>query len=95
MKKLTSEELSRFVTSSPDWKADGDVLHRAYKFDGYANGVAFAVKVAMAAEKRDHHPDILIGWGRVEVRWSTHDVGGVSDLDTEMAARTDAIHRGQ
>ncbi len=90
--KLTDELIASFLEAHPSWTRDRDALCRTYTFASYGAGVGFAVAVAVAAEKRDHHPDIHILWRRVEVRWSTHDAGGISALDTEMAQATDALH---
>lgn len=49
------------------------------------------MRVGLAAEKRDHHPDIELGWGRARVVWTTHDQRGVTALDTELAETTDAL----
>ena len=91
--KLSDDEVSQFLASKPDWKRDGDVLSRAFAFKRYADSVSFAVAVALVAEKRDHHPDILLSWGKVEVRWSTHDAGGITALDTEMAGASDSFYK--
>jgi 4a-hydroxytetrahydrobiopterin dehydratase len=45
----------------------------------------------MLAEKRDHHPDVTIGWGKARVLWTTHDAGGVTDLDLALAEATDGL----
>jgi 4a-hydroxytetrahydrobiopterin dehydratase len=89
--KCSDAEIDKFIDEHPGHARVGDALERTYRVPTYGHGVAFAVAVAMAAEKRDHHPDILIGWGRVVVRWSTHDAGGISALDVEMARATDAL----
>ena len=49
------------------------------------------MRVGLVAEKRDHHPDIELGWGRARVVWTTHDQKGVTSLDTELAEASDAI----
>lgn len=89
--KLDDAEIDKFLDECPGHARVAGALERTYAFSRYGQGVAFAVAVAMAAEKRDHHPDITLGWGKVVVRWSTHDVGGISDLDVEMARATDAL----
>jgi 4a-hydroxytetrahydrobiopterin dehydratase len=92
--RLSEEAVEEFVGSHPGWgRAPGGALARTYTFGDYAAGIAFAVQVGFAAEGRDHHPDLHIGWRRVQVVWSTHDAGGVTALDTEMAERTDALAR--
>jgi 4a-hydroxytetrahydrobiopterin dehydratase len=99
--KLSDEAIATFLGSHPGWeRAPGPAdphppgaLVRTFAFDDYAAGIAFAVRVGFAAEARDHHPDLLVGFRRVRVAWSTHDAGGITALDTEMAERTDALAR--
>ncbi len=64
---------------------------RTFSFDSYAAGIAFVVRLGFAAEARDHHPDLHVGFRKVKVAWSTHDAGGITALDTEMAARAEAL----
>jgi 4a-hydroxytetrahydrobiopterin dehydratase len=54
--------------------------------------MAFANRVAEAAEGADHHPDMLVGWGKVELAWVSHDVGGISQRDVDMAKRSDELN---
>lgn len=97
--KLTDEAVSAFLDSHPGWgrASGGGALARTFAFDDYAAGIAFAVRVGFLAEARDHHPDIRIGWRKVEVAWSTHDTvepgGGITALDTALAAETDRLSR--
>lgn len=90
-KPLESNEVEQFVRENPGWTAAGAGLDKGYSFSAYRDGIGFAVALAIAAEHRDHHPDIAISWGKVTVRWTTHDAGGVTALDREMALLTDSI----
>lgn len=91
--KLSDEAIDAFLAAHPGWaRADG-ALARTFTFDSYAAGIAFVVRVGFAAEARDHHPDIVVGWRKVKVAWATHDAGGITALDTEMAERSDALAR--
>jgi 4a-hydroxytetrahydrobiopterin dehydratase len=92
--KLADDAISTFLSSNPGWERRGGALGRVYEFPEYSAALAFVVRVGIAAEKRDHHPDMRIGWGRVEVTWSTHDVGGITRVDLEMAERTDRLYGG-
>ena len=92
--RLSDEAIEAFLAGHPGWdRATGEVgaLRRTFSFDDYASGIAFVVRVGFAAEARNHHPDLHVGWKRVQVLWSTHDAGGITALDTEMAERSDAI----
>ncbi len=89
--KLTAAELEQFLVSHPEWKSEDGAISRLYKFDGYPRAVSFVVAVALHAERRDHHPDIELSWGKVRLRWATHDAGGVTALDVELAETSDAL----
>ncbi len=69
-------------------------LERRYAMSDFSTALAFAVRLGLLAEKRDHHPDVLVGWGKAAVVWSTHDAGGVTSLDLELAEATDALAAG-
>jgi 4a-hydroxytetrahydrobiopterin dehydratase len=88
--RLDASVVDAWVASHPGWeRASGEAIARQYKFPDFASALAFAVKIGCLAEKRDHHPDIELGWGRARVVWSTHDAGGVTQLDLDAAGATD------
>lgn len=91
--KISDQAIEAFVASHPGWARDGGALVKTFAFEDYPAGVSFAVRVAFAAEKWDHHPDIHIGWCKAKVSWSTHDAGGITSLDTEMADLSDRLHK--
>jgi 4a-hydroxytetrahydrobiopterin dehydratase len=94
--KLPDEALSAFLSAHPGWSRldePGPALSKTFSFKDYAAGIAFVVRLAFAAEKRDHHPDLRVHWGRVRVDWSTHDAGGITAVDTEMAETADQIYQ--
>jgi 4a-hydroxytetrahydrobiopterin dehydratase len=91
--RLSDEAIDVFVAAHPGWERADGALARTFAFDSYAAGIAFVVRLGFAAEARDHHPDIFVGWRKVKVAWSTHDAGGITALDTEMAERTDGLAR--
>jgi 4a-hydroxytetrahydrobiopterin dehydratase len=87
--KLAKSAVEEFISSRKGWQDVGDALEKTYTFQYYGAAVAFAVHVGFAAEKRDHHPDMHVSWGKVLIRWSTHDAGGITSLDLEMAELCD------
>ena len=92
---LTSSEIEDLKYHLPQWQfveRDG-VLHleRIFKFTKYSLAVEFTNKVAAIAEEEDHHPLIILEWGRVTVQWWTHVVQGLHRNDFIMAAKTDEI----
>jgi 4a-hydroxytetrahydrobiopterin dehydratase len=90
--KLSAPAIETFVASHPGWEHRDGALAKTFAFDEYASGIAFVVRVGMAADKRDHHPDLVVGYRKVEARWSTHDAGGVTAVDIEMAELCDRNH---
>jgi 4a-hydroxytetrahydrobiopterin dehydratase len=83
--KLSQTDVDTFVGAHEQWRTDGDALERTFTFENFGASVAFAVNVGFVADQRDHHPDLNISWGKVGVRWTTHDAGGITALDVEMA----------
>src|SRR5690348_5075895 len=75
--RLSDDAIATFIASHPGWERAGERVERTFSFPDYGAGIGFVMRVALAAERRDHHPDILLSWGKVRVSWSTHDAGGV------------------
>jgi len=71
------------------WTREADALVRTFVFPDFRSALAFVVSVGCWAERRDHHPDVELGWGRVRLRWTTHDAGGITRLDLEGAEASD------
>ena len=92
---LTDDEIGALHPQIPEWqvkKVDGvKRLERVLKFKNYAEAVAFTNKIAALAEEQDHHPAIVLEWGRVTVEWWTHVVKGLHQNDFVMAAKTDEL----
>jgi 4a-hydroxytetrahydrobiopterin dehydratase len=77
----------------PDgWAREGDEIVRTFEFDAYLPGVGFAAAAGGLAEDAWHHPEITITWGEVEVRLTTHDAGGITEKDIDLAERLDGIY---
>ena len=71
--------------------ADGEALERDYRFKDFAQAFAFLTRVAAHAEKVDHHPEFTSRWNRVDFRLTSHDAGGVTMRDIELAEAIDAL----
>lgn len=90
-RKLNEAEVENLLPESSGWKFADDRLERKFNFDNFAEALAFVNKVGEIAEAADHHPDIKFGWGYAKVETTTHDRGGVTDFDVELARKIDAI----
>jgi 4a-hydroxytetrahydrobiopterin dehydratase len=89
--KLTGDARSNALAKLSDWKlVDGrDAITRTFTFKDFNEAFGFMTRVALLAERMDHHPEWFNVWNRVEVTLTTHDAGGVSERDVEMAAVMD------
>jgi 4a-hydroxytetrahydrobiopterin dehydratase len=92
---IAEADRARFLEQIPGWRIverDGiEQLERAFAFDDYARALAFTLAVGRLAEQEDHHPAILIEYGKVTIRWWTHAIGGLHRNDFIMAARVDRL----
>jgi 4a-hydroxytetrahydrobiopterin dehydratase len=86
---LTDEEIAEGLPA--DWSRDGDEIVRTYEFDSYLEGLGFAAGAGGLAEEAFHHPEMTIGYAEVEVRLTTHDAGGITERDLNLAERFDEI----
>lgn len=73
------------------WSLEGDEIVRPFEFDSYLEGVGFAAGAGGLAEEAFHHPEMTIGWREVEVRLTTHDAGGITQNDLDLASRLDEL----
>ena len=91
--KLTQAERDAALAELPDWtlRADGLAIERKFTFADFSEAFAFMTRVALLAEKADHHPEWSNVWNRVEITLTTHDAGGLSRRDVEMAGAIDAL----
>lgn len=92
--KLEDADVAAWLAAHPGWLREADALVRSYELADFSAAVAFTVRLGFIAEKRDHHPDVLVGWGKARVLWTTHDAGGITSLDLELAEATDKLAGG-
>ncbi|HUH36369.1 MAG TPA: 4a-hydroxytetrahydrobiopterin dehydratase [Spongiibacteraceae bacterium] len=96
---LTEQQLSALLRQLPDWQLirvdNQQRLQRTYDVADFARALALANAVGAAAEQENHHPTLLIAWGKLTVTWWTHSIGGLHHNDAVMAARTDRLAAAQ
>jgi 4a-hydroxytetrahydrobiopterin dehydratase len=91
MKTLQQNELKALRIRLPEWTRRGGVIRRTYAFSGFPAAMRFVNAVARAAEAAQHHPDIDIRWNRVRLALTTHDAGGLTQRDADLAAACDVL----
>jgi len=90
MNRLADSVIQARLSELPGWERQGETIRRSYAFDDFKGSMAFVNRVAALAEALDHHPDILVEYSRVTLTLSTHDAGGLTDRDFELARQIDA-----
>ena len=87
--RLDDLAITAALASVPGWTRNGDGIERTYKFADFVAALAFMSRVALLAEKADHHPEWSNVYNRVEIRLTTHDAGGLSTRDFALAKLID------
>lgn len=91
MEKLTSAQIKSALASVPNWKQEDSSITRTFEFKDFPAAIKFVDELAKIAEKEWHHPDIDIRWNKVRLVLSTHDSGGLTEMDFNLAKRFDAL----
>ncbi len=94
MSKLDPAAVRDAMKSVPAWKRSGKAVSRTFEFTDFVTAMRFVNRVARLAEKAGHHPDIDIRWNRVVLRLTTHDAGGLTALDFDLARKLDRLALG-
>jgi 4a-hydroxytetrahydrobiopterin dehydratase len=91
MPLLTTAEVTEKLAVMPVWQIAGINIERTLTFVDFPAAIAFVNKVAEAAEKANHHPDIDIRWNKVRLTLSSHDAGGLTERDFKLAGIIDSL----
>jgi len=89
--KLPASEIQERLAKLQGWKVVQEKLHREYKFADFVHAFGFMAAAAVQAEARAHHPEWSNVWNRVTVDLTTHDAGGITEKDFELAAAMEAV----
>ena len=89
--KLTETQIAEAVALLDDWQLRDGKLRREFKFKNFVEAWGFMSRVALLAEKMNHHPDWFNVWNTVRIALSTHEVGGLSNSDVELATKINTL----
>ena len=89
--KLTEEEVRRKLAELPGWELVEGKLHRSFRFKDFSRAFGFMTSLALVAEARNHHPEWSNVYNRVVIDLSTHDAGGITELDFGLAAAANSL----
>ncbi len=91
MALLSQTEIQSDLNELNGWTFDDNAIHRNVTFDSYMEGIKFVNRLAEVAEEKNHHPDLIVGWCKVGVTFTSHDQGGVTDQCIAMAKAVDSL----
>ncbi len=91
MSVLSKEEIEFRLTKLKNWKLRGRRIVRTIRFKTFLDAISFINRVAVIADRKNHHPDIRISYDRVTISLITHDVKGLTDLDFQLAEEIDTL----
>lgn len=92
METLSDTEINQHLKSLSSWGRQGDAIRRQYDLDDFVEAVEFTTALVQPAEDANHHPDLEVSWGSVVVNLTTHDAGGLTQKDFDLAETFDQIY---
>ncbi len=90
--KMTDEEIRNNLADVPGWEMIDGKLHRSFKFENFSRAFGFMTSLALVAEAKNHHPEWSNVYNRVVIDLNTHDAGGITALDFELATAANDLY---
>ena len=90
-KKLTDAQIQEHLAHVDGWTIEDGKLHKVFQFDNFVSAFGFMTQLALVAESMNHHPEWFNVYNRVTIDLTTHDAGGISELDFQWAKQADSI----
>jgi len=88
---IPEQDLEQWMKKVPEWELEDDCICRSFEFDSYMEGIDFVNGIAELAEEADHHPDMEVSYGMVDVTLTTHDLKGLTEQDFLLAQKIDQM----
>ena len=92
MSLLSRSEIQEGLENLKGWKYMKDAISKEYIFDSYMDGISFINLLAVEAEENNHHPDMIVGWCKINLTFTSHDLGGITEKCLKMAQAADKIY---
>ena len=89
---IEKNQIDSFIEKNPSWIIENKTIKKEFKFENFIEAFAFMSKVALLAEKVDHHPDWQNTYNKVKINLTTHDKGGITTNDIKLAEYLSLIH---
>lgn len=90
-RRLNPTEIESVLSSLPGWSVQSGRLHREFKFKSFVEAFGFMAQVALIAESKNHHPEWSNAYNRVKIELTTHESGGITERDVDLAGRVNGI----
>ena len=90
--RLESRELEELAVKIPGWTINSQFIERVFNFDNFVEAFSFMTKVALVCEKYNHHPDWENVYAKVTIKLTSHDLGGITNLDQTIASEINNIY---
>jgi 4a-hydroxytetrahydrobiopterin dehydratase len=90
-RRIAPEEADERLRALPGWTRCGEAITKTYALRGWSDAVGFVARLGAIAASWDHHPDVDIRWNKVKVTYTTHDAGGLTEMDFAAAASIDGL----
>ena len=91
MSRLSVTEIQEKLSALNEWEFKDNTIRKTFTFETYMESIGFINRLAEIAEEANHHPDMLVGWCRIDVAFTSHDQGGVTLACIEMAKKAESV----
>ncbi|MEM2233625.1 MAG: 4a-hydroxytetrahydrobiopterin dehydratase [Nitrososphaerota archaeon] len=95
MRRLSERAVRTALKALPKWRLAGKRIVRVVRYEGFMPGVELLNEIAKVAEQMEHHPDVTVSYGKMRISVTTHDAGGLTELDFRLAERIEEILRSK
>ena len=91
MSCLSNTDIQYAISDLNGWEFKNNAIHKIFTFESYLNSIAFINRLAEIAEEKNHHPDMVVGWCKIDVAFTSHDQGGVTTACIDMAKKAESV----
>jgi 4a-hydroxytetrahydrobiopterin dehydratase len=91
MSCLSNSDIQYAISDLNGWEFKNNAIHKIFTFESYLNSIAFINRLAEIAEENNHHPDMVVGWCKIDVAFTSHDQGGVTTACIDMAKKAESV----
>ena len=91
MSCLSNSDIQYAISDLNGWEFKNNAIHKIFIFESYLKSIAFINRLAEIAEENNHHPDMVVGWCKIDVAFTSHDQGGVTTACIDMAKKSESV----